>query len=319
MPWVRLDDRFPSHRKVALLSDRAFRLYVSGLCWCSENLTEGRIATRELNLISRVRGAKTAAAELEKAGLWDRTDDGWEVHDYLEYNPDRARVKADREANAARQKAWRERKKAEREAKRAAEEAARNGESNAPRNGVTDDGSGVENDGSATRTRHDGDTNANGSDPENRPSSQVDEFRNGVNNAAPSPSRPSSPSTKEKKKQAGTQDGPLVPDFARDLVDQLTAAGMVVGWRLSEVEWFKIHAHIKRSSIPALVEFTRRRWNPADPPRSARYLTRIWEDMPSVPAGTPGAPALPAAATGTTGGSHNSSVIARFRARAQEQ
>lgn len=133
MPWVRLDDRFPSHRKVALLSDRAFRLHVSALCWASENLTEGKILDSELRVIAHVRGMKAAAKELEERKLWDRVDDGWVIHDFLVYNPDRAKVQSEREANAARQQAFRDRKKAEKEAKAAAEKAAKT----PPRNAVT--------------------------------------------------------------------------------------------------------------------------------------------------------------------------------------
>jgi hypothetical protein len=175
VPWVRLDDRFPTHRKVALLSDRAFRLYVSALCWSSENLTEGHITERELPLVARIRGPKAIARELETAGLWDRDDDGWTVHDYLEYNPSRARVKEDREANAARQQAYRERKRAD-----------RNGDSN----GVTRPDEDQRNDATATRTRHDGDTNASGNESLFHEEQQVSEFRNAVSNAAPSPTRP---------------------------------------------------------------------------------------------------------------------------------
>jgi hypothetical protein len=280
MPWVRLDDRFPSHRKVALLSDRAFRLYVSALCWASENLTEGLISERELPLVARVRGAKTAATELVDAKLWERVADGYAIHDYLEYNPDRAKVQAERAANAARQKAFRERKRAEREALR-----------NAQRNDVTGDSWNAENDASTTRTRHDGDTNARENGVENYPSPQVNAIRNGVSNGTPSrPHTPASPTEKQASKSAGHAIGPQVPDFARALVDQMTAAGMVVGWRLSEPEWFAVHAHIKRSSVEAMVAFARRRWNPADPPQTARYLTRIWSDMPSLPDGVAALP-----------------------------
>ncbi|WP_405561891.1 hypothetical protein [Streptomyces sp. NBC_01180] len=133
MPWVRLDDRFPSHRKVALLSDRAFRLHITALCWSSENLTEGKILDAELRVIAHIRNTKAAAKELEERGLWDRVEGGWELHDFLEYNPDKAKVQADRDSNAARQKAFRDRKKAEREAKKAGGESANNPD----RNGVT--------------------------------------------------------------------------------------------------------------------------------------------------------------------------------------
>ena len=99
MPWVKLDDRFPSHRKIALLSDRAFRLHVSALCWCSENLTDGHIADRELPLVAKIRNVKATAQQLADAGVWDRTGGGWEIHDYLDFNPSREQVLAERKKN----------------------------------------------------------------------------------------------------------------------------------------------------------------------------------------------------------------------------
>lgn len=288
MPWVRLDDRFPSHRKVALLSDRAFRLYVSALCWCSENLTEGAISERELPYVARLRGMKKAAAELEAAGLWDRAGDGWMVHDYLEYNPDRARVQADRESNAARQKAWRDRKRAERDAKRASEEAERN----ASRNGVTDNGREAENDASATLRRHDGDTTEKRTCFENREKSQVNEVRNAVSNGTPS--RPVLPSPMEKEGQEGqlaTQahtdtparigDRPRIPPNCKPLVDALTSARLIVGWDLKAAEWFLVEALIQRCGIPALVVSATGSWQGARvQPRSATYFLPAWRVLP---------------------------------------
>ncbi|RPE34963.1 hypothetical protein [Kitasatospora cineracea] len=285
MPWVRLDDRFPSHRKVALLTDKAFRLYVSALCWCSENLTEGQILDRELPVITRVRGARTAAAELEKAGLWDRTADGWVVHDYLEYNPDRAKVQAEREAGKARQQAWRDRKKAKKE-------AARNGERNATRNGVTDCASDDSGDSSTTATRHDGDTNARETDRANQRSSQVNEIRNAPRNAAPSRPQPLVPPTEvqlasrdaaEQLPMIGPQ--PRIPANCRPLVDALTASQMVVGWDLGANDWLLIEALIVRCGTPMLVDHARGQWQSArQRPRSGSYFIPGWRSLPNVPA-----------------------------------
>lgn len=283
MPWVRLDDRFPSHRKVALLSDRAFRLYVSALCWCSENLTEGAIAERELPFIARLRGVKKAATELEAAGLWDRTADGWMVHDYLEYNPDRARVKADRESNAARQKAWRDRKRAEREAKRAAEEAERNG--------VTHHDHDAGNDASTTRQRHDSDTTEKRSDSENREEPQVNAFRNGVSNGTPSRPVPLlSPTEKEetegqlasaRDQPARIGDRPRIPPNCQPLVAAMQAARLYVGWDLKPPEWFLIESLIQRCGISALVVSATGSWQGArTQPRSATYFMPAWRVLP---------------------------------------
>ncbi|WP_019548436.1 hypothetical protein [Streptomyces sulphureus] len=112
MPWARFDDRFPSHRKVRLLSDAAFRLYVSAICWSAENLTDGVITTRELRLVSDVKSARKRAEELVESGLWEVVPEtGWRIHDYHEYQPTTAQVQADRKAKTARQQRWREKKK----------------------------------------------------------------------------------------------------------------------------------------------------------------------------------------------------------------
>lgn len=103
MPWAKFDDRFPSNRKISLLSDRAFRLYVSGVCWCAENLTDGLIRDEELRLIAHVRNINATARELVERRLWVRVEDGWVIHDYGDYQPSREQVIADRKSNAARQ------------------------------------------------------------------------------------------------------------------------------------------------------------------------------------------------------------------------
>jgi hypothetical protein len=181
MPWVKLDDRFPSHRKIALLSDRAFRLHVSAICWCAENLTDGRITERELPLVAKIRGVKATAQALEDAGVWDRVDGGWQIHDYLDYNPSREQVIAERKKNAERQERFRRRKNGK--------PTPPDGTSNDGSNGVTPKGSegagSRDGDTNAARRRHDGDTTATShrTVPEEEP--QVNAFRHGVTNDAP--------------------------------------------------------------------------------------------------------------------------------------
>ncbi|MHB9857669.1 hypothetical protein [Streptomyces sp. YIM S03343] len=278
MPWVKLDDRFPTHRKVALVSDRAFRLYVSALCWSSENLTEGKILDRELPLVARIRGVKAAAKELEDARLWDRIEGGWVIHDFLEYNPDRARVQADRDANAARQKAFRERKRAERE-------AARNGE----RNGVTGEAQNTEDDTTATRPRHDGDTTAQRTDQTKDESSQVNGIRNGVSNDTPSPPPSHTPSSPTEKKQASKKREPAepdlgsgIPDQARPLVDGLTAAGVIVRWPFQGDGWFPVLGMIANSGVPAMVDHALKAAARTNV-ESAKYFLKGWRELPPMP------------------------------------
>lgn len=181
MPWVKLDDRFPSHRKIALLSDRAFRLHISAICWCSENLTDGRITDRELALVAHIRGLKATAKQLEDAGLWDRTDDGWAIHDFLDYNPSREQVIAERKKNAERQEKFRRRKNG-----KPVPPGPGTPSSNGVTNGVTRTAETHDGDTNAARRRHDGDTTATGNRHEYQTDPQVNGIRNGVTNGAPS-------------------------------------------------------------------------------------------------------------------------------------
>jgi hypothetical protein len=101
MSWVKLDDQFPEHRKVGGLSDLAFRLNVSAICYCARQLTNGFVAKDMVGrLAPRVRGSHVQ--ELINADLWSPVTGGWQIHDYLEYNPSRAEVMERREAERKR-------------------------------------------------------------------------------------------------------------------------------------------------------------------------------------------------------------------------
>lgn len=93
MTWIKIDDDLPDHPKVAGLTDGAFRLYLTGLCYCSRHLTDGRIPEA---VTSRwgVRHADRAASELMSAGLWTSSADGFEVVGYLEHQRSKVEVEA---------------------------------------------------------------------------------------------------------------------------------------------------------------------------------------------------------------------------------
>ncbi|WP_159391233.1 hypothetical protein [Streptomyces viridochromogenes] len=81
--------------------------------------------------------------------------------------------------------------------------------------------------------------------------------------------------------QAAHQESVKVPEGAKDLVTAITNAGMLVGWRLTESEWDRVTALAARWGNERLVGMIARRWNADRPPQSARYLLRIWADLPS--------------------------------------
>jgi hypothetical protein len=97
MAWVKVDDGFPNNAKVEPLSDRAFRLHVAGMCYSARNLTDGILSPRSVTILrAETKATNKHAAELISAGLWDVIDDGYSIHDYLEYNPTREKVLAER-------------------------------------------------------------------------------------------------------------------------------------------------------------------------------------------------------------------------------
>ena len=88
MSWVRIDDEFPDHRKIAGLTNDAFCLHVTAMCWVAKQQIDGKLPSVVLRRLAwRCQDPAMAAAELETAGVWDKTPEGWEIHDFLTYNP----------------------------------------------------------------------------------------------------------------------------------------------------------------------------------------------------------------------------------------
>lgn len=132
MTWVKLDDAFTENPKVRYLSDRAFRLYVAGLCHCGSHLTDGVIERHKVSaLLPKV--SKPMVQELVDAVLWLEHTDGFEVKDFLKYNPPRDRVMREREAAAERKRRWQEAREEERNA---VPNGVKNGERNGERSGA---------------------------------------------------------------------------------------------------------------------------------------------------------------------------------------
>lgn len=112
MPYLLIDDGMAENQKVVGLSDKAFRLWITGLVYCARNLTDGAISELALRFVganSQIDRPKTVAKQLVSAGLWEPNGDGWMIHDYLEYNPSRAEIAERREL--ARERKRRQRNK----------------------------------------------------------------------------------------------------------------------------------------------------------------------------------------------------------------
>lgn len=109
--WVKLDDKFFDHPKVTKAGQPATMLYLAGLAYCAAHLTDGLISAEQIGVLTRkLRVRKAQVDRLVAVGLWETAEDGaYLVHDYLDFNPSSAQVKAKLRANADRQKSFRER------------------------------------------------------------------------------------------------------------------------------------------------------------------------------------------------------------------
>ena len=101
MSWTKLDDQFFTHPKVIDLPKDAKLLYLSALAYCAGQLTDGLITPGALRVVAAtVDVSRADAAELVSAGLWEKVEAGWQVHDYLEYQPTRDKALAIKQARA---------------------------------------------------------------------------------------------------------------------------------------------------------------------------------------------------------------------------
>ncbi len=114
MPYLNLDDNFPDHPKVDQLSDGAFRLHVSGMCYAAKHLTNGVIlAERVPRLVPKFRPAHLAeltalsGSPTGRQALWRQVGDTYEIHDYLDWNKSREWWETKRQRDAERLAKWR--------------------------------------------------------------------------------------------------------------------------------------------------------------------------------------------------------------------
>jgi hypothetical protein len=110
LAWAKVSDDAPLHDKMFRAGITAFGFYVAGLCYCNRRLTDGRIPATALPLIFpgvTTTQAKKLAQTLVEARLWERTDDGWAVHDFHEWNLTAQQIAEKRQAKATRMDKWR--------------------------------------------------------------------------------------------------------------------------------------------------------------------------------------------------------------------
>ena len=98
MTWVRIDDGFPNHPKIIGLSDGAFRLYITALCYSNAYLTDGIIPIKTVKKLSNSRHISALVA----ANLWEISEDEITILGYDEYQFTKERVESERKSARAR-------------------------------------------------------------------------------------------------------------------------------------------------------------------------------------------------------------------------
>lgn len=93
MPWVRLDHEMDRHPKVMEAGPLAFAMYVSALCYCNRYLTDGFVRAKVAPTLGNVPRPAQRIRELLDAGLWDKAEGGYQVHDYLDYQASAAEIR----------------------------------------------------------------------------------------------------------------------------------------------------------------------------------------------------------------------------------
>ncbi|MFD5873741.1 mucin-2 [Streptomyces sp. NPDC060322] len=294
MTWFKVDDTAHTNPKLLKAGNAALGLWVRAGAYAAQHLTEGVIP----GVVAQLYGTAPQCRKLVASGLWhahghscDRCQQppagDYVMHDFLTYNPTRARVEDDRAAAAERQKRARD-KAAERQ--KLAHEWAET-QRNQERNPL---------DSSANRSRIDDDPRTENLEPSANQIEFPDDIagqdhgshRDGVDpsrSPRPDPTRPAVPPTEVQL--ASYDSTPAVPVNVVPLRDALTAAGIVVEWSLETAEWFRLEAIVARTAVAALVEHARGQFGRARTrPRSVRYFLPGWTALPPVPTGAPTSP-----------------------------
>lgn len=108
MPWFKVDDGFYDHPKVVDLPPEAAGLWVLAGSYCARHLTDGGVPRSR---VARLGATESVAAELVAAGLWDETPEGYQFHDWSEYQPLRASIVEERRRAQERMRAVRAKSK----------------------------------------------------------------------------------------------------------------------------------------------------------------------------------------------------------------
>jgi len=95
MTWFKVDDGSDFHEKVVAAGNEAWGALCRAGAWSSKRGTDGFVPDNIAALIAPEkvwRKAEAAKGSKSPVGLVERRDDGWQIHDFLQWNPSAAAV-----------------------------------------------------------------------------------------------------------------------------------------------------------------------------------------------------------------------------------
>lgn len=92
--WIKVDAAIWMNPKIRAAGSQAAWLYVSGLGYASLAQTNGALPTHALPTLCPNRHRFRLAQRLVDVGLWHVTDQGWEIHDYQDWQVTRGAEKS---------------------------------------------------------------------------------------------------------------------------------------------------------------------------------------------------------------------------------
>ena len=107
MPWARFEDDYLGNQKLATLSTAAIALDLAAIIYSARELRDGLLSLTDVETIAvliHIRAWRRPAVELVRVNRWEPTEGGYTIHDYLEYQPSRAQILAQREDDRIRKR-----------------------------------------------------------------------------------------------------------------------------------------------------------------------------------------------------------------------
>lgn len=263
MPWFKVSDQLPLHPKFVDLPPSAVGLWTLAGSWCAQQLTDGHVPAR---IVPRLGCTTDDALELVKAGLWEEEPSGFTFHDWADYQPSRASVVAEREANAERMREARAKRKGVRSSGAKSTDADA-GEDPEPDPVDVEDGSAEGSAGARADARA----------PERADAVLVTPTLSLSRSLSQSQSQSQSAAAAAAAAREAAAGAPATDLDA--LRDHLSTAGLDASWAaLTLAERDEVATLVTTHGVPRLVDLARRQHRPDDPARSARAWLGPWRE-----------------------------------------